>query len=318
MIDGAWRLYWSAVKRRELARATGFWSGLDLAPRQRRLEAATLRAIDRFRKRGDGRRTPDFVIIGMPKSATSWLRAMLDQHPGIVTVRGELEFFAQRLEMGLDRYLAHFENVASRPGSGERDRLLIGEKSASTAAMDVDRIRMMQRLMPDARLVILLRDPVERHWAHAKRFFSKKRFGKRGFDLSAVDRTDFDAFFAAAKRFGEYSAILKRWWSVFGRESLLVLFQEDIASDPDAALLRTIAHVGGEPALFPEEGLPHRAVRNRGPELAMPADVEAQLMEMFAGEYSKLESMIGPLPPSWRRPDAVRHGAVPPTQRRTG
>lgn len=301
------RLYWTAVKRRQFRRADGFWSGLDLVPRQARLEARLGREVEAFRRDPAGLRVPDFVIIGVPKSATSWLRAMMDRHPAIKTVEDEIEFFAENPEIGLRRYLAHFQDGPSRfdrthrRGRVPHGSIVIGEKSASTAAMPLSRIRLMHRLMPEARLIIMLRDPVDRHWAHAKRFFSKSRFAKKVFDLSEVPAVEFDLFFEATRRFGLYSQMLERWWSIYGEEALLVLFQEDIADDPAGFVGKTLSHVGVDPAGLQADSAALSEVRNRGPEIAMPPSIEARLRAMFADEYSRLESMLGRLPDAWHR-----------------
>lgn len=304
MTGGLGRLYWRAVKRWAIGKATGFWSGLDLIPRQGRLEARTARDIDRFVARGRPARVPDFVIIGVPKSATSWLRAALDRHPAIGTVQEEIEFFGANFEIGLDAYLARFAEGSAaldrRNAAGKRPygSLRLGEKSASLAATSEARIGLMQRLMPEARLIIMLRDPVERHWAHAKRFFSKRRFGKKAFAVEEIPPAELEAFFLAAQRFGRYREMLERWWRVFGRESLLVLWQEEVADDPAAVLDRSFRHIGVDP----DESVamePAANGRNRGPAMPMPPPVRDRLESMFVDEYRHLQDLFGDaLPPS--------------------
>lgn len=300
------RLYWRAAKRRALRRATGFWSGLDLIPRQAGLEARTGRDIDRFLSRGDGRRVPDFVIIGVPKSATSWLRAALQRHPGVATVQEEIEFFGANIEIGLDAYLARFaENAPALDRRYAESKLpyaslKLGEKSASMAATSAARIRLMQRMMPEARLVLMLRDPVERHWAHAKRYFSKKRFGKKRFAVESIAEAEYDAFFQATMRFGSYADILQRWWSVFGREALLVLWQEDAARDPKGVIAATFNHIGVTASDDLVEAAARRETRaNRGPDMPMPPAIRTKLEAMFADEYRRLPEVLGDRTPSW-------------------
>ena len=51
---------------------------------------------------------------------------------------------------------------------------MIGEKSAGYCGISASRIRLVHRLLPEARLILMVRDPVKRHWSHAKRYFRRR------------------------------------------------------------------------------------------------------------------------------------------------
>ena len=59
---------------------------------------------------------------------------------------------------------------------------MLGEKSAGYCGISRSRIKLVRRLLPDARLILMVRDPVARHWSHAKRYFSKEKSQKRGYE----------------------------------------------------------------------------------------------------------------------------------------
>ncbi|MGH8542189.1 MAG: sulfotransferase, partial [Gammaproteobacteria bacterium] len=71
-------------------------------------------------------RLPDFVIIGAPKSATTWLLANLRAQPQIFMPGPELHFFNRNYQRGLGWYKAQF----SAAGQDQ----IVGEKSASYLA----------------------------------------------------------------------------------------------------------------------------------------------------------------------------------------
>src|SRR5262245_39274524 len=122
---------------------------------------------------------PNFIIIGAPKCGTSWLQRTLGQHPGILMVPDEIEYFSMHLNYPIEWYLNHFARVRRKEKSLPRAPFVLGEKSARYCAMEPDRIARVHRLLPDAKLILMTRDPITRHWSQAKRFFSKRRFNKR-------------------------------------------------------------------------------------------------------------------------------------------
>ena len=96
---------------------------------------------------------PDFIIIGAPKCGTSWLQRALAQHPNIVMVPDEIEYFSCILTFrssGISTISFAGLQIGGRNGLGTV--ALIGEKSARYCSIELDRIGMMHRLLPDARL----------------------------------------------------------------------------------------------------------------------------------------------------------------------
>ena len=151
---------------------------------------------------------PDFLIIGAPKCATSWLGGALARQPHILMVPDEIEYFSSHLDRNLDWYVSQFEEVLASSPKKERlskgERLFLGEKSAAYCALSPARIKLIHRLLPDVPLVLMIRDPVKRHWSHAKRYFSKTKAQKRGYD-SLDSRNQLKRFFTRTRRFSEFS-----------------------------------------------------------------------------------------------------------------
>jgi hypothetical protein len=105
---------------------------------------------------------PDIVIIGAPKSATSWLKWSLGDHPDISVHDGEVSYFdAGDLHLDLEEYADLFRSL-------HRESRLAAEKSPNYLFMSERRIRRMRELLPEASLLVVLREPVERAWSHAK------------------------------------------------------------------------------------------------------------------------------------------------------
>jgi hypothetical protein len=236
---------------------------------------------------------PDFIIIGAPKCGTSWLQRALAQHPDIVMVPDEIEYFSSHLDLPLDWYLAHFANaLAANPPRSGAPRAL-GEKSARYCAIDLDRIRMLHRLVPDAKIILMTRDPVNRHWSHAKRFFSKRRFNHPKGGVAEVPREQLLSFFDTTRPLGEFSSMIGRWTSVYLPRQLLIVSQEAALARPREAYDATLEHIGVSLDYDPAKIKLLKAETNLGPKVAMPEDIAVHLEAMFAGERERLHKILG-------------------------
>ncbi len=109
---------------------------------------------------------PDFLIIGAAKSATTWLAARLDTHPGIHISRTEIHYFSRHHARPIAWYEAHFQAIV--------DEGLLGENS-NTYLYTEEAPRRIQRALPEVRLVCVLRNPTERAYSGYCMQFEKGR-----------------------------------------------------------------------------------------------------------------------------------------------
>jgi hypothetical protein len=100
---------------------------------------------------------PNFVIVGAPKCGTSSLARWLMEHPEVYVVpEKELHFFTGYWNQGVDWY----ENCFAP--DGER---AVGEASPTYLQNHTAHARM-QSLIPDAKLIAIMRNPVDRAYSH--------------------------------------------------------------------------------------------------------------------------------------------------------
>lgn len=237
---------------------------------------------------------PDFLIIGAPKCATSWLQSALNQHPQVRMVPDEIEFFSSHIDRPLQWYLDHFKELTKQEGAkatGAGPKIVIGEKSAGYCGISTSRIKLVHRLLPDARLILMVRDPVKRHWSHAKRYFQKEKSQERGYS-SLDSRQKLFEFFKRTRRFSEFSKIIEIWTKVYAPERLLVINQEEAFADPVGIFERALRHIGVEPDVRMKMKKVSRNTKNSGPVVPMPDDVKAYLEKMFAGERQSMAEVL--------------------------
>jgi hypothetical protein len=180
-------------------------------------------------------RQPDFVIVGATKSATTWLQRNLQQHSAVFMPGAETHYFSSNFDRGPAWYGAFFAPAVPHQ--------IIGEKS--TSYLDhPEAARRLRETMPEVRLIIQLRNPIERVWAHYGTDF---RHGEVGADTDRQLGGDG----AEAERLrtgGLYFRHVSRFFELFAREQLCVTLYDDLDRDPARVLNRIRAHVGLAPA----------------------------------------------------------------------
>jgi len=174
---------------------------------------------------------PNVIVIGAQKCGTSILRDYLNLHPDIALVNQEMHFFSEdRLwRRGIDWYSAQFA-----------DAPVCGEKSPSYASWPFAPFvpERIARVVPDARFIYLVRDPIERlvsAWVHRTRHGSEFRT----FD-EAFARLETSEYVAQS----QYMTQLDRFLTHFPAERFLVIDQADLRHDRSETLRRAFRHVG--------------------------------------------------------------------------
>src|SRR5919106_2306555 len=103
-------------------------------------------------------RLPNFFIAGTMRSGTTSLTRYFDDHPQVyLAPTKEIHFFDLKYERGLDWYGTHFSGANGAPAVGEATPSYVYLRDA------VDR---MAATVPDARIVVTLRNPVDRAYSH--------------------------------------------------------------------------------------------------------------------------------------------------------
>ena len=192
------------------------------------------------------RMLPDFVIIGAQKSGTTSLYNFVTKHPDIApAAKKEIHYFAIHYNLGEMWYRSNFPTNLSRRRHYTKtgQRLLSGEASPTYLFFPTVPNRM-QETLPDAKLIVILRNPVDRaysHYHHTVRQkietlpFEKAIESAEKRYAGAMERVTNDPSFNP-KRFRAYSYLprgiyadqLERWFKYYNRKQFLVLAAENL------------------------------------------------------------------------------------------
>jgi hypothetical protein len=272
---------------------------------------------------GRGRLLPDFVIIGAAKAGTTSLYAWLCKHPFVAPAsQKEVHYFDYNHYRGPDWYRRHFP-LASERGlfTARHGRpFLTGEASPSYISHDWAPERLAREL-PDAKLLVALRNPVDRAYSQ---FQMSRREGEEPFGSFA------EAVAAEEKRLApelvrtqvdrryqswpigcwsyllrsRYAEQLERWFQLFAREQFHVVTLEDLAARPQATLDAVHEFLGLPPHGY--DGL--EALHTARYDPIEPRD-RAWLSEYFRPLNERLYELLG-RDLGWERQTAPDEGSA--------
>lgn len=219
-------------------------------------------------------RPPDFICIGAQKAGTTWLYEQLRRHPQVYIPAKELDVFRRDLP---------FEVFAGgKPGQ------MVGDISPNYGGMPGIAEKIARRC-PEAKLLLLIRDPVARAWSQYR---MAVRLGNIPGDLSFMDAFQTNCRFM--QRRGRYAELIADFSS--GGGSLLVLDFERIAGEPTALLDEVYRFLGLDPVVDDQTAAmvfaPSRDAR------PIPPDAAERIAAYYRPHNARLRSLL-PWRPSW-------------------
>lgn len=252
------------------------------------------------------RRLPDFLVIGAQKAGTTALYAYLRWHPRILGPSWkEVSFFDRHWARGARWYRGQFPNDLRRRLAGGA---LVGEASPSYLFHPAAPERA-RSVVPGARLIALLRDPVDRAYSHWQHEVALGREPLQFEDALAAEeertRGEVERLLADPRYFsrawwdhtyfarGLYAEQLERWLAAFPREQLLVLTMEAFGARPAETYAEVLAFLGAPPHELRE--YPRVFDRHYEP---MRPETRAALAERYREPNRRLAQLLG-RDPGW-------------------
>jgi len=184
------------------------------------LTQTTKRPLESQSAAGELPPLPGFFHAGFPKSATTWFHRCLREHPDIYVPPADgLHYFTIHYEKGDDWYRQFFADFA-----GEK---VVGDTTPSYAGFDWCRRRLAE-FNPDAKILITLRNPIDRAFSHYFHMKQKRGYPAR-FEEALENKADLFQWLIA---FGFYGHHLTDLFRYFPREQVHVVLYDSIVHDP--------------------------------------------------------------------------------------
>jgi len=194
---------------------------------------------------------PQFIIIGAAKAATTTLNDYLVRHPGIcMSEPKEPEFFSN------DVHYAQGESWYRALFDGASGGHVCGEASTNyTFYPEVPRVpERMHALLPDAKLIYLMREPVARAYSHYTQFM-QNRLNRR--EIDAIDMTFEEAIETVPRLLdaSKYLMQIEQFLAYYPREQMLFLFMDDLLNNTPETLRIVLEWIGADASVdLLEEG----------------------------------------------------------------
>jgi hypothetical protein len=173
---------------------------------------------------------------------------------------------------------------------------LAGEITPAYSCLGEAAISHVHALIPDAKLILLLRNPIERAWSHAR--MDLARAARRGAE-SVGDAEYLSHFDGSASRLrGDYSGTIRRWRVRFPESQFFLGFYDEILSTPKDLLIRIFQFLGVSAA----EKHIARTIRTRvnaGTQAPIPRQLHRQLAALYIDDLRTLARQYGTYPQRW-------------------
>ena len=237
---------------------------------------------------------PNLFVIGAMRSGTTTFHRHLLAHPQVFMSSDPKEpsYFLTREQLldvqpglekrgfwrGEDRYLELFKDAGDRP--------VVGEASANYARLPrVSGVaERVAEFNPRARILYLMRDPVERTISHY--WYMVRHFGEQRDVFSALrQEPDYTAT-------SHYAMQLEPWLSRFGESQVHALTMEQMLRDPQSTMSRVFAWLGVDPAFILPNPAEHQ---NAAPEQVQQVRGAGRAQRF---RHSALWNAVGPLVPA--------------------
>ncbi len=260
------------------------------------------------------RMLPSFVMAGAQRSGTTSLFRALVAHPAILPAvhHKGVNYFDINYDKGSRWYRGHFPvEAAARIRTRGADEPAQTFDASGYYLFHPHAMRRLAHDLPDVKVLVMLRDPIERAWSAYKhelaRGFETETF-ERALELederveADLDRMLNDESYQgfshrhhAYRRRGQYAEQLERILEHVPRTSLHVVDSEDFFAQPEAELTKVLEFLGVSvrmPASFGRW--------NARPGSDLPEAARQMLVENLEPHEVALARMLG-AEPSWRR-----------------
>jgi len=194
-------------------------------------------------------RLPDFLVLGTQKGGTTTLQHFLNQHPKVfLAPNKEVHYFTKHWAQPITWYANHFIGASTNQRCGEITPFYLFHPEAP---------QRINSLLPDTKLIVLLRDPVERS---ISQYFHSKRLGLESLSLEHALEVEVERLRTGKQQHlqehsyvsrSRYLEQLDRYMQLFKTEQLLVLQSEAFFNNPAKAWRKLESFLGLSKAPIP-------------------------------------------------------------------
>jgi len=227
---------------------------------------------------------PDFIIIGAQKGGTTSLFSYIAEHPNVATKVKEMHFFDVHYKKGIEWYKTRFPSKTNK-------KFLVGEATPSYL-FHTDVPRKVARHCPNVKLIILLRNPIERAFSAYKMHVRANR-EKRSLEKVIQDELLFlksgdpsikkealESDYILSR--GVYLPQIQRWMRFFKKEQILIIRSEDFFQNVQKTMKLIYKFLQ-----IPNHALGTYKIRNKSKSKTKMPEETKRLLKQFYKPYNE-------------------------------
>jgi len=190
---------------------------------------------------------PDFLGIGAQKSGTTWLYKNLRKHPQLyLPETKEIHYFDWYFYKSINWYFKYFK--------GAKKKQVTGEINPCYSTLSEKKIKLIHKMNPNLKIILLLRNPIDRAWSQAVMNLVKRKKANitivdlfsiiklatsiRKKDFHLINNQEFIAHFNHPRSIerGNYLNIIKKWGKYFPNNQIFIGDYNQLKISPDKLL----------------------------------------------------------------------------------
>lgn len=271
----------------------------------------------------DLRPGPDLLVVGAKRGGTTSLWRYLSEHPGVLATFPQAQqikgtyFFDEEWHRGERWYRSHFPTTARRRLAERRlGHPVVAFEASPYYLFHPLAPERARQVVPDALVVAVLRDPVERafsHWKERRNHTEVLGFAEalaaeegrtRGEEARLVADPTATSMAHRHQTYvaqGCYAPMLERWFAAFGRDRVLVAPSEELYADPQGFCDQVTDRLG-----LPRHRLASVDPWNAEPSADMDPAIRAELTIRLTPHVLATEALLGRSLP-WARAEGTGH-----------
>ena len=249
---------------------------------------------------------PNYLIIGTPRSASTSLYQYLIQHPCVApALTKQLHFFDTYFQKGIEWYKVCLPYRWSKFYREKilRTKFVTGEATVHYMMHPLAPKRVFE-IVPNIKLIVILRNPIDRAYSHYQTEFENKNENLSFEDAIEQEKFRLDGEFEKLEKnenyvskdyphrayltSGLYVAQLKRWTKFFNKENFLILQSENFTKNPSNEFNKVLKFLN-----LPSFDLPEYKKFHSRNYKKMDPDTRKKLIEFYMPFNQQLYELIG-------------------------
>lgn len=259
---------------------------------------------------------PNFICIGAPKAATTWLHNRLNMHPEVFLPKDkELHFFDEPYQSKssvktkgsvffgkhkkydlLNESHWKWYRLQFEKGAGK----IKGDITPTYARISSERISKIYSNLPNIKIIYIVRNPIERAWSGAS-YFLHRWYGKNMQNIG--DKGQLLEWVMNEERLdhGLYMEKIMRWGSVYPKKQIKYIFYDDICVEPDEVLNSICEYINADASLLGDKKEHGKKVNTAYPKHKMPDFIHQALLEYYENEIDALAEYFNRDLSEWKK-----------------